>query len=118
MEINITMNTSTWDFLKFNAHSNLNGREKVVFNIEFILNATDGEEHAAQVFGTVGLGEPTDEFVTFEQLTAEQVTTMVETALGETLDDYKRMLDAQIQRQKEPVVLELTKPWEDSVSPT
>jgi hypothetical protein len=118
MEINKIMNTYTWDFLKFNAHSTLNGREKVVFNIEFILNATDGEEHAAQVFGTVGLGEPTDSFVPFEQLTAEQVTTMVETALGDTLEDYKRMLDAQIQRQKEPVILELTKPWEESTSPT
>jgi hypothetical protein len=118
MEINIIMNTYTWDFLKFNAHSTLNGREKVVFNVEFILNATDGEEHAAQVFGTVGLDEPTDEFVTFEQLTADQVTIMVESALGETLNDYKRMLDAQIQRQTEPVVLELRKPWEESASPT
>jgi hypothetical protein len=115
----IKMNTYTWDFLKFNAHSTLNGNEKVVFNIEFILNANDGDGdgHAAQVFGTVGLSEPTGEFVPFEQLTAEQVTTWVEDSLGDTLLDYKRMLDAQIQRQVEPVVVELGKPWETS-SPT
>jgi hypothetical protein len=105
------MNTYTWDFLKFNAHSNLNGREKVIFNIEFILNGSDGEGHGAQVFGTVGLGEPGDDFVPFEQLTPEQVVTMVETALGDDLAEYKNMLDSKIQEQLTPTVLELGTPW-------
>jgi hypothetical protein len=113
------MITYTWDFLKFNAHSVLNGNEKVVFNIEFILNATDGEGHAAQVFGTVGLPEPTPggDFKPFEELSPEEVTAWVENALGDTLLDYKRMLDAQIQRQIEPVILELGKPWVDPTIP-
>lgn len=111
--------TYTWDFLKFNAHTNLNGNEKVVFNIEFILNASDGNGHGAQVFGTVGLPEPTGNgpFTPFEQLTPEQVTTWVEDALGDTLLDYQRMLEAQIQRQVTPVTVELGKPWVDPTIP-
>jgi hypothetical protein len=105
------MNTYTWDFLKFNAHANLNGREKVIFNIEFVLNGSDGEGHGAQVFGTVGLKEPTDAFVTFEELIPEQVVEMVETALGDDLLEYKRMLDSKIQEQIVPTVLELGTPW-------
>ena len=105
------MNTYTWNFLKFNAHANLNGREKVIFNIEFVLNGSDGEGHGSQVFGTVGLGEPTDAFVQFEQLTSEQVVSMVETALGDDLLEYKRMLDSKIQEQIVPTVLELGAPW-------
>lgn len=106
------MNTYTWDFLKFNAHANLNGREKVIFNIEFVLNATDGNGHGAQVFGTVGLSEPSDEFVPFEQLTPDQVVSMVESALGSDLLEYKAMLDRQIQQQVEPEILELGTPWD------
>lgn len=106
------MNTYTWDFLKFNAHANLNGREKVIFNIEFVLNGSDGEGHGAQVFGTVGLSEPSDDFVPFEQLTPDQVVAMVETALGNDLVEYKEMLDRQIQQQITPAILELGTPWE------
>ena len=106
------MNTYTWDFLKFNAHANLNGREKVIFNIEFILNATDGDGHGAQVFGTVGLGEPGEEFIPFDQLTAERVTEMVESALGNDLLEYKSMLDRQIEQQITPAILSLSTPWE------
>jgi len=107
------MITYTWEFPRFSAHPTLNGMENVVYGIEFVLSATDGEGHGAQVFGTVGLSEPNpDAFVPFNHLTQQQVTEWIESSMGEeVLNDYKDNLASQINQQITPVSVTLNKPW-------
>ena len=107
--------TYTWDFLKFNAHPTLNSMNNVIYNVEFILNGSDGEGHAAQVFNTVGLSEPDpSNFVEFDQLTPTQIETWVTYALGSNLDTYKAMIASQIQNQITPASASLAPPWQPS----
>jgi NADH:ubiquinone oxidoreductase subunit F (NADH-binding) len=105
--------TFTWEFPRFSAHPTLNGLPNVVYNVEFILSATDGEGHGAQVFGSVGVSEPDPEtFKNFSSLTHDVVEVWVESAMGEEmLNDYKTGLESQIQQQKQPPVVVLNKPW-------
>jgi hypothetical protein len=85
----------------------------VVYGVEFILSATDGEGHGAQVFGTVGLSEPDPEnFRQFNLLTHNVVVEWVESSMGEeVLADYKANLENQIEQQREPATVVLNKPW-------
>ena len=46
--------TYTWEFPRFSAHPALNGLNNVVYNVEFILTATDGNGHGAQIFDNIG----------------------------------------------------------------
>lgn len=113
MEINIIMITYTWEFPRFAAHPTLNGMLNVVYNVEFILSATDGEGHGAQVFGSVGIPEPDPEtFKNYNSLTHDVVEAWVESAMGEEmLNEYKTGLESQITQQKEPSIVVLNKPW-------
>lgn len=105
--------TFTWEFPRFSAHPNLKGMDNVVYNVEYILTATDGEGHGTQYFGNVGLGEPDPEgFRRFNLITQSVVQEWVEFALGEEqLTDLKQNLVNQIELQKTPVSVQLNKPW-------
>jgi hypothetical protein len=107
------MITYTWEFPRFLAHPTLNGMSNVVHNVEYILSATDGEGHGAQLFGNVGISEPDSmEFREFNHLTQGLVQSWVESALGEeVLQDFKDNLANQIQQQITPVTVSLNKPW-------
>jgi hypothetical protein len=105
--------TYTWEFPRFSAHPALNGLNNVVYNVEFILTATDGNGHGAQIFDNIGISEPNpDEFRPFNLLTQRVVEGWVEAALdGGRLADYKQNLADQIERQCAPVTVTLNKPW-------
>lgn len=107
------MITYTWEFPRFAAHPTLKGMSNVVYNVEFILSATDGEGHGAQVFGSVGIPEPDPEtYKPFNLLTQDAVQVWVEAAMGEeVLADYKLNLENQIEQQKAPAIVTLNKPW-------
>lgn len=107
------MITYTWEFPRFSAHPTLNGMSNVVYGVEFVLSATDGEGHGAQVFGSVGLSEPDPEnFRQFNLLTQSTVVEWVEAAMGEeVLNDYKTNLENQIEQQRAPTSVILNKPW-------
>lgn len=107
------MITYTWEFPRFAAHPTLNGLTNVVYNVEFILSASDGEGHGAQVFGSVGISDPdTETYRPFHLLTQDTVQAWVEAAMGEeTLADYYLNLENQITQQQLPVVVTLNKPW-------
>lgn len=107
------MITYTWEFPRFSAHPTLNGLSNVVYNIEFILTATDNDGHGAQIFDSVGISEPNPEsFKAFNLLTQRVVEGWVEAAIGEDrLADYKRNLSDQIARQCVPPNVTLNKPW-------
>ncbi len=105
--------TFSWEFPRFSAHPDLKGMANVIYNVEYILSATDGEGHGAQYFSSVGLGEPDAEaFKRFNLLTQEVVESWVVDALGEEqLTDLKQNLVNQIERQKQPEVIQLNRPW-------
>jgi hypothetical protein len=105
--------TFTWEFPRFSAHPTLNGMANVVYNVEFILSATDGEGHGAQVFGSIGVSEPDPEtFKNFNSLTHDVVEGWIESAMGEKmLNEYKVGLVSQIDQQKQPPIVVLNKPW-------
>jgi hypothetical protein len=107
------MITYTWEFPRFSTHPILNGMTNVVHNVEFILTATDGEGHGAQVFGNIGLTEPDPvNFKNFNLLTQSVVEQWVEASMGEeVLNDYKQNLANQIEHQKAPEIRVLAKPW-------
>ena len=105
--------TYTWEFGRFLAHPVLNELNNVVYNIEFILSATDGDGHGAQYFGNVGLSEPDQlTFIPFNQLTQPAVEQMVFQALGEeAINTFKQNLESQVLQQIEPAVAQLARPW-------
>lgn len=107
------MITYTWEFPRFAAHPTLNGLTNVVYNVEFILSASDGEGHGAQVFGSVGISDPDPEiYRPFNLLTQDTVQAWVESAMGEeVLADYYSNLENQITQQQSPSVVTLNKPW-------
>jgi hypothetical protein len=107
------MITYTWEFPRFAAHPTLNGLTNVVYNVEFILSASDGEGHGAQVFGSVGISDPDPEiYRPFNLLTQDTVQAWVESAMGEEiLADYYSNLENQIEQQRLPSVVTLNKPW-------
>jgi hypothetical protein len=113
VEINKDMITYTWEFPRFQAHPELNSMSNVVYNIEYILSATDSEGHGSQVFGNVGISEPDpNSFKPFNYLTQSVVQSWVESALGEeVVTDLKDKLAEQISQQIAPPVVTLNKPW-------
>jgi hypothetical protein len=105
--------TYTWEFGRFLAHPTLNNLNNVVYNVEYILSATDQDGHGAQYFGNVGLTEPDPlTFIPFNQLTQFAVEKMVTDSLGEeTVKDLKTMLENKILQQMQPEVTSLARPW-------
>lgn len=101
--------TYTWDFPRFSIY----GSEKVVYNVEWRLSATDGLGHGDQVFSSVELAAPDAStlFTPFEELTPEQVQEWVETALGDRVAEYKQLLEAKIQNQINPATDVVGQPW-------
>jgi predicted Zn-dependent protease len=105
--------TYTWEFNRFHAHTMLNELSNVVYNVEYIITATDQDGHGQQYFGNVGLSEPDPlTFVPFHQLTQYQVEKMVTEALGEsTVTDLKQMLASKVLEQISSVTATLPRPW-------
>ena len=104
--------TYTWEFLKFNVYNSANSLDKVVYSIDWCLTGTDNQGHGAQVYGTSYFDTPDPlTFTPFEQLTHPQVEGWVTAALGNILDDYKSIIQTQIQNQIEPTTSSLGQPW-------
>jgi hypothetical protein len=105
--------TYTWEFGRFLAHPALNDLTNVVYNVEYILSATDQDGHGSQYFGNVGLGEPDPlTFIPFNQLTQPAVEQMVTSALGDdAVAELKQILANQIAQQIQPTIANLSRPW-------
>lgn len=106
-------NTYTWSFPTLTAYPQSEGQTDVVFTIHYVLNGTDGNGHNGSVYGTVGVtytaGEP---FTPYAQLTEAQVQGWTVAALGaEQVAAMEANIDAQIQQQISPSVVNLPPPW-------
>jgi hypothetical protein len=70
-----------------------------VVTVHYSVTATDGD-YSANTYGTVSYTQESDNFIPFEDLTAEVVIGWVKDSLGEkTVEDS---LSAQIEAQKNP----------------
>jgi hypothetical protein len=113
VEINKIMITYTWEFPRFSTHPDLKGMKDVVYAVEFILSASDGQGHGSQFFGTVGITEPDPlTYIPFRLLTQPEVQQWVEDSLGdEQVTSYKDLLASKINEQANPQSVILDKPW-------
>lgn len=83
----------------------------VVFNIHWRRNASDGQ-YSAEVYGTCPVGNPTPEqFVSYEDLTKEEVEAWLEASLD--VAELDENLNAQIELKKNPIDAQLPPPFEN-----
>ena len=81
----------------------------VVYNIHWRRSAVEGE-YSAEAYGTCPVGEPTPEqFVSYEDLTKEEVESWLEANLD--VESIDAGLASQIESQKNPVDATLPPPF-------
>lgn len=87
----------------------------VVVLVDWRRTATDGTYHA-QCYGQVSLGPPNPAAYTpFADLTKAEVTQWVEATIGpEQMAQFDQSLAGDIERQRNPPVVAMTPPWEQS----
>lgn len=107
-------NTYSWSFPSFTVYPNYAGQQNVVCAVSAIYQGNDGSGHQGCVNINVGLtyieGEP---FTPFDQLNQNQVEQWCVAAIGnETLISYQASIDAQIQQQVSPIIIDLPPPWQ------
>jgi hypothetical protein len=102
-----------WQFPSLEVTYDVDGLENVVTVVHWRLNAADGI-HNASSYGACGVGSPTPEaFVSYEDITEEEVVEWVTTALGgeDKVETMKDGLAAQIATLKAPKSGSMTPPW-------
>lgn len=97
-------NTYQWAVNSMTAYPEHADEQNVVFQVNWVCSATDGNDHNAATYGTVDVtydaGTP---FTPYDQLTLEQVNGWVAAALGpEGIAKAEADCDAQIAEQTNP----------------
>lgn len=110
-------NTYIWVIEQLQCYPQHDNHTDVVFNICWRRQATDGNGHTGDIYGsqavTLDVGSP---FTPYDQLTQAQVIGWLEDAMGaETLAAQVTALDQQIENQINPPVVNPPLPW---VTPT
>lgn len=99
-----------WIWVASDVHLNVDGLKDVVYNIHWRRSLTDGEL-SAESYGTCPVDEPTPEaFVSYEDLTKEEVESWLEANLD--VEAIDAALLANIELQKNPVSETLNPPFE------
>jgi hypothetical protein len=112
-----------WTINPLEAYPTSSGEHDVVFVAHWQLHATETVEdvtYTAQSIGTQGLTYTSgSSFTPFEELTLEQVSGWVETAMGaEQVQNLKDGLANNIANQINPPVVTLQSPWTIPPTPT
>ena len=109
----MSTNQYTWVIEQLDCRPTLDGLTNVVENVHWRVNATDGKNHNATVYGTQGLTAPdTGTFIQYSDLTLDQVVAWVQDAMGlEALDNLYAGLDSNIENQITPAVVYPALPW-------
>lgn len=104
--------TNTWAVVQMDAHPEYEGEPDVVFTVHWTLNGADGT-YTGSVYSSVGVTLDEDNaFTPYNQLTEAQVIGWVHAALGEEqVAAYEASVVAQIELQKNPIVVTPTLPW-------
>lgn len=107
--------TYKWIIKQLECYPQQNNKTNVVFRIHWIREATDGT-HSAQVYGCQDVElEPNAPFTPYSDLKFEQIVSWVEKSLGtKKLTEQVAGLNAAIQAQITPPVIQLPLPWGDN----
>jgi hypothetical protein len=103
----------TWQFPALDVTYSVDELQNVVTAVHWRLTAIE-DQHSATTYGSVGVGTPTPEaFISYEDLTEEEVISWVTTALGgeESVQTKMDELAAQIETQKAPKTGTMSPPW-------
>ena len=101
--------TYKWIIAQLDTAPSEDGLTDVVKVVHWRYEATDGE-YSAEVYGAMGCATPSDtDFTAYEDLTYEQVCEWLVAGLDVEALDLN--LDAQIENQKNPPIVNLPLPW-------
>jgi len=103
------MTTFTWTVTQLDCYPQYDNQTDVVFNIHWRCTGTDGN-YTGTVYSTASVPAPTDSFTEFADLTQEQVLGWV-WANGVDQASTEAAVQAQIDNQANPPVLNLNPPW-------
>jgi hypothetical protein len=101
--------TFNWEISQLDCYPQADNQTDVVFNIHWRCTGTDGN-YTGTVYSTASVPAPTDSFTEFADLTQEQVLGWV-WANGVDQASTEAAVQAQIDNQANPPVLNLNPPW-------
>ena len=106
-------NQYQWIFSQLECYPEVDGHQDVVFTIHWRRQATDGNGHTADIYGSQSVTLDAEApFTPYADLTFDQVVGWLEDALGpETCAAQIVALDTQIENQINPPVVTPPLPW-------
>lgn len=106
-------NTYTWSIKKMTAHTEEQGHKDVVYSVNWVCSADDGNGNIVSTSGTQFI--PFVEggnFTPADQLDATTVIGWVQGAMGSIVQaSIKEQLDALLQEKVQPKTVEVSLPW-------
>lgn len=110
-------NTYKWSVRNIFCHPNVDGKENVVFNVQYNVQATDGKNSFAVERSQEFELDLSKQFTPFNQLTEEQVLDWVKSALGnDSITQIQVNLDEIVTKLSNPPIINPTLPWVNSPS--
>jgi hypothetical protein len=101
----------TWQFSNLMVSPNYKGMQDVIVSLQYTLTGVDGDA-SASVSGSLGLLPPDpQEYTPFADVTKQECQEWVELAMGNALNVYKANIAADIDKQKNPPLVEMAAPW-------
>ena len=106
------MITNTWNIVQMDTYPEYEGQPDVVFNVHWNLIGTNGT-YQGSVYGSTGLTLNKDAtFISYADLTQEQVITWLKNTLGEEqVAAHEKSVTDQINEQVTPKVVTPPLPW-------
>ena len=100
------MTTYEWAFDLKTATSPVDGKDDVIREIHWRLNAVSDDDPpiTPSAYGSVALGDPDDSFVEFNDVTKDRCKVWVLASLDRSEDEIKAALDQQIAAIKAPAI--------------
>ena len=106
-------NTYTWVISQLDVYPQHEGHTDVVFTVHWRRQATDGNGHNADIYGSHNFDyDPAYPLTPYNELTEAQIIGWLESAFGaELLAAQESALDKQIENQVNPPVIAPPLPW-------
>jgi len=105
-------NTYKWSIKNIFCYPNVEGKENVIFNVQYSVSATDGvNSFSAEKSQELELNSSKN-FTPFDQLTEEQVLDWVKAAVGDNnINQIQSSLDEIVTKLSNPPIINPTLPW-------
>lgn len=106
-------NSYNWVISQLEAYPEHEGHQEVVMTVHWRRQATDGNGHTGDVYGSQSVTlNPDEPFIPYANLTQAEVEGWLEAAMGaERVAEMDASLDKQIEDQINPPILKPPLPW-------